>query len=201
MKISELLLLSVSLAMDAFSVSLCKGMKTKGSVLGSAAVIAAFFGIAQAVMPLAGWLLSHRLIKYIEKFVTDIAADKPVHDLRPFHVAFGILAVIGIKMIADALKGGDDNISDKQDLRELTLLAIATSLDALAVGVTLAIDPQTNIFVSAAVIGAVTFLLCFAGVPTGRFFGDKLGKPAAVAGGCVLILTGLKIMLEGIGVL
>lgn len=187
MKISELLLLSVSLAMDAFSVSLCKGMKTKGNVLGSAAVIAAFFGIAQAVMPLAGWLVSYRLIKYIEKF--------------DHYVAFGILAVIGIKMIADALKGGDDNISDKQDLRELTLLAIATSLDALAVGVTLAIDPQTNIFVSAAVIGAVTFLLCFAGVPTGRFFGDKLGKPAAVAGGCVLILTGLKIMLEGVGVL
>lgn len=188
MKVLNLLLLSVSLAMDAFSVSLCKGLKLKQNLIKYAMIVAAFFGVAQALMPLLGWLLSRGIIVYVQKF-------------GPY-IAFGILAVIGVKMIIDAVRGEEDNVSDKLDIKELILLAVATSIDALAVGVTFSIDPeQINVFISCTVIGAVTFAICVAGVLIGHKFGDRFGKPASIIGGCVLILIGVRIMLEGMGIL
>lgn len=183
----ELLLLSVSLAMDAFSVSLCKGVKLKEKMLKNALIIAVFFGAAQAIMPLLGYLLSYRFIRYIEKF--------------DHYIAFGILAFIGVKMIIDAIRGEDSEVSGAPDFKELVMLAVATSLDALAVGVTFAMEPRNNVIVSCSAIGAVTLLICFAGVYIGHFFGSKSGKPATIVGGCVLILTGLKILIEGIVVI
>lgn len=187
MKILNLILLSVSLAMDAFSVSLCKGLKLKNNIFKNALVIALFFGVAQAAMPLLGWLCSYKLIQYVEKF--------------DHYIAFAVLAFIGIKMIVDAVRGEEEKVSDKQDLRELALLAVATSLDALAVGVTFSGYTAPAVFASSGVIGLITFVICFIGVPVGHAFGDRLGRPATVAGGCVLILIGIKIMLEGIGIL
>ena len=111
------------------------------------------------------------------------------------------LACIGIKMIVDAVRGEEEKVSDKQDLRELALLAVATSLDALAVGVTFSGYTAPAVFASSGVIGLITFVICFTGVPAGHAFGDRLGRPATVAGGCMLILIGIKIMLEGIGIL
>ena len=184
MQILSLVLLSLSLAMDAFSVSLCKGLKFKKPLFKKALITGAFFGAFQAVMPLIGWLLGRRLVGYIEKF--------------DHFIAFGILFFIGVKMIVDAVRGGDDKTSDKLDLKELLVLALATSIDALAVGFTFAMDPGTNVLVSVSVIGLITFLVCFGGVFAGSAFGSRFGKPGSVAGGIVLILIGLKIMLEGI---
>ena len=141
----------------------------------------------QALMPLIGWLLGRQIITYIEKF------DQ--------FIAFGILAFIGGKMIFDAVRGKEEESSDKTDIKELFVLAIATSIDALAVGFTFAFDSGVNIFVHIAVIGVITFAVCVGGVFLGSLFGNKFGKPATIVGGCVLILIGLKIMLEGIGVL
>jgi putative Mn2+ efflux pump MntP len=104
-------------------------------------------------------------------------------------------------MIIDAVKGGDEKLSDKLNIKELLVLSVATSIDALAVGFTFAITDGISIFISAAVIGVITFAVCFGGVFLGSLFGNKFGKPASVAGGCVLILIGSKIMLEGIGII
>ncbi len=187
MQILSLILLSLSLAMDAFSVSLCKGLTLKTHLAKNAAVIGLFFGIFQAVMPVIGYYLGKGLVQYIEKFA--------------HFIAFGILAVLGVKMIIDAVKGGDEKLSDKLSIKELLVLSVATSIDALAVGFTFAITDGISIFISAAVIGVITFAVCFGGVFLGSLFGNKFGKPASVAGGCVLILIGLKIMLEGIGII
>jgi len=187
MQVLSLILLSLGLAMDAFSVSLCKGLKLKTRLLKNAAVIGLFFGVFQALMPLVGWLLGRRIISYIEKF--------------DHFIAFGILAFIGVKMIIDAVKGDDEKLSDKLNIKELFVLAIATSIDALAVGFTFAFDGGVNIFLNIAVIGGITFAVCFGGVFLGSLFGNKFGKPASIIGGSVLIIIGLKIMLEGIGVL
>lgn len=187
MQVLSLVLLSLSLAMDAFSVSLCKGLKLKKPLAKKAAVIGLFFGVFQAAMPVLGWLLGRGIIQYVEKF--------------DHFIAFGILLIIGVKMIIDAVKGEPDKTSDKLDIKELVILAVATSIDALAVGFTFAMEGGLNIYLSAAVIGGITFAVCFGGVFLGSVFGNRFGKPASIAGGCVLILIGLKIMLEGIGVL
>ena len=188
MQILSLILLSLGLAADAFSVSLCKGLKIKKrQLLKNAVIIGLFFGGFQALMPLIGWLLGRRITGYIEKF--------------DHFIAMGILSFIGIKMIIDAIRGKDDEENDKTDVKELLVLAVATSIDALAVGFTFAFDGGADIAQNVAMIGGITFAVCFGGVFLGSFFGNRFGKPASIAGGCVLILIGVKIMLEGIGVL
>ena len=186
MQIISLILLSLSLAMDAFSVSLCKGLKLKKQLLKSALIIGLFFGAFQALMPVIGWLLGRRIIEYIDKF--------------DHFIAFGILAFIGGKMIFDAIKGENDKTSDKLNIKELVILSVATSIDALAVGFTFSFDSSVNIALYASIIGGITFAVCFGGVFLGSVFGTKFGKPASIIGGCVLILIGVKIMLEGLGV-
>lgn len=185
---AELVLMGVGLSMDAFAVAVCKGLCMPKVRWGQAVVIALFFGGFQALMPLVGWAVGSMFSSYIT------AVDH--------WIAFGLLALIGGKMLWDAFHEEDEEVvcQTRLDLRELTLLAVATSIDALAVGVTFAFL-GVNILVAVAVIGVTTFVLSLAGVVVGNAFGSRFEKPATIAGGVVLILIGLKILLEHLGVL
>ena len=186
----ELLLIGVGLSMDAFAVAICKGLGMSRLNMKQAAVIALFFGAFQAIMPLIGWAAG----SWLADLITPI----------DHWVAFALLAFVGGKMLWDAFHEEDDENPDqmdaKLDLRELLMLAIATSIDALAVGITFAFL-QTDIVPSVAIIGCTTFVISFAGVAVGHFFGARFEKPATIVGGVVLILIGLKILLEHLGVI
>ncbi len=186
----ELILIAVGLSMDAFAVSLCKGLCMKKLRMSHAAVIALFFGVFQAVMPLIGWFLGTQFESYIT----------PVDHW----VAFVLLGYIGGRMIWDAIHEPDVDeccdIEPKLDLKELFTLAVATSIDALAVGITFAFL-KMDIVPAVLLIGAITFALSLAGVAIGFKFGTRYQKKAEIAGGVVLVLIGLKILLEHLGVL
>lgn len=190
MGIVELALIAVGLSMDAFAVSVCKGLGMKRLDMGQALVIALFFGGFQALMPLAGWALGSGFQSYIE----------PVDHW----IAFALLAFIGGKMLYDAFheEDGDEPIAGEAarlDLKEILMLAIATSIDALAVGVSFAFL-QVDIVPAISLIGVITFALSLVGVAAGHQFGARFEKPATIVGGLVLILIGLKILLEHLGV-
>lgn len=190
MGIVELALIAVGLSMDAFAVSVCKGLGMKRLDIGQALVIALFFGGFQALMPLAGWALGSGFQSYIE----------PVDHW----IAFALLAFIGGKMLYDAFheEDGDEPIAGEAarlDLKEILMLAIATSIDALAVGVSFAFL-QVDIVPAISLIGVITFALSLVGVAAGHQFGARFEKPATIVGGLVLILIGLKILLEHLGV-
>ena len=189
----ELFLIGVGLSMDAFAVSVCKGLGMSRLNIRQAAVISLFFGGFQALMPLIGWALGSQL--------ADLIA--PIDHW----IAFALLAFVGGKMLWDAFHeedgedGEDGEAKDaKLDLKELLMLAIATSIDALAVGITFAFL-QVAIVPSVTIIGVVTFVLSFVGVAVGHFFGARFEKPATIAGGAVLILIGVKTLLEHLGVI
>ena len=189
MGLVELFLVAVGLSMDAFAVAICKGLGMKRLQVRQAAVIALFFGGFQALMPLIGWALGSQLAPIV----------MPVDHW----IAFGLLALIGGKMIWDAFHEEDaegEAVDAPLDLRELLMLAIATSIDALAVGVTLAFL-QVDIVFSVLFIGVTTFVLSFAGVAIGHQFGGRWEKPSTIVGGMVLILIGVKILREHLGVL
>lgn len=186
----ELFLIGVGLSMDAFVVSICKGLGMSRLNMRQAAVISLFFGGFQALMPLIGWALGSQLTD----FITPI----------DHWIAFGLLAFVGGKMLWDAFHEDDEaegvQTDEKLDLKELLMLAIATSIDALAVGITFAFL-QVAIVPSITIIGLTTFVISFAGVAVGRFFGARFEKPATIVGGVVLILIGVKILLEHLGVI
>ncbi len=185
----ELFIVGLGLSMDAFSVAVCKGLAMKKTDYYQAFVIALFFGGFQALMPLLGWLLGSRFERYIH-----------VYD---HWVAFLLLGIIGGKMIFDALRSGNDDacvFTKRIDYKELTVMALATSVDALAVGITLACL-DVSIFGAISIIGATTFILCAGGVVLGNKFGRKYKRNAALAGGSILILMGLKILLEHLGII
>lgn len=188
MSLTELFLISMGLAMDAFSVSVCKGLSMKKINLKGGLITALFFGVFQAVMPMIGYFLGSRFENIISSF--------------SHWVSFGLLVFIGGKMVAEALR--DDEEKDEKgyslDIKELFMLAIATSIDALAVGIVFA-AAKTRLMFSASVIGAVTFALSLAGIFIGHKFGSRYEKKAEVAGGAVLVLIGVKLLLEGLGVL
>lgn len=193
MGIVELLLTAVGLSMDAFAVSICRGLGMRRLNLGTAAVLALFFGGFQALMPLVGWALGSQFMWLIE----------PVDHW----VAFALLAFIGGKMLWEAFyedgeSGCDCDSPDTSriDLREFLVLAVATSIDALAAGISFA-ALNVDIVASVTLIGVITFCLSLVGVAVGHFFGARYEKPASVAGGVVLILIGLKVLLEHLGVL
>ncbi len=191
MGIIELALIGAGLSMDAFAVSVCKGLGMKRLNMRQAFVIALFFGVFQAVMPVIGWVLGTGFQSYIS----------PVDHW----IAFALLAFIGGKMLFDAFHDDerDDDAASANaplDLKELTMLAIATSIDALAVGITFAFL-QVDIVPAVTLIGVITFALSFAGVAIGHFFGARFEKPATIVGGVVLILIGLKILLEHLGII
>lgn len=190
MGIVELLLIAVGLSMDAFAVSICKGLGMKKVNLKVAFALALFFGGFQALMPLIGWALGSQFLWLIS----------PIDHW----IAFVLLAVIGGKMLWEALhdeEGEDDGKpADKIDLGEFFILAVATSIDALAVGISFA-ALAVDIVPSILIIGVVTFCFTIAGVFVGNFFGSRYEKPASIVGGVVLILIGLKILLEHLGIL
>lgn len=187
----ELFLIGVGLSMDAFAVSICKGLGMKRLNMGQALVIGLFFGGFQALMPFIGWALGSQfqdLISPIDHWV-----------------AFILLAIIGGKMLVEAIRGGDEESADepadaKLDLKELFVLAVATSIDALAVGITFAFL-GVNIVEAISIIGATTFVLSVAGVAVGHAFGARYERGATIVGGVVLILIGCKILLEHLGVI
>ncbi|MCE5342531.1 MAG: manganese efflux pump MntP family protein [Eubacteriales bacterium] len=185
----ELVMIAVGLSMDAFAVSLCKGLCMKKLRYRHAAVIALFFGGFQMAMPLIGWLLG----KQFAHLITPV----------DHWVAFALLGFIGGKMIWEAIRRKPEDecqIDERIHYRELLVLAVATSIDALAVGITFAFL-QTDILTAAAVIGAITFALSFLGVVVGHRFGTRLQNKAEVGGGIVLILIGVKILLDHLGLL
>lgn len=191
MGIIELALIGAGLSMDAFAVSVCKGLGMKRLNMRQTFVIALFFGVFQALMPVIGWVLGTGFQSYIA----------PVDHW----IAFALLAFIGGKMLFDAFHDDerDDDAASANaplDLKELTMLAVATSVDALAVGITFAFL-QVDIVPAVTLIGAITFALSFAGVAIGHFFGARFEKPATIVGGVVLILIGLKILLEHLGII
>ena len=185
----ELFLIGVGLSMDAFAVSICKGLGMRRLNMRQALVIGLFFGGFQALMPLIGWALGTQLAD----FITPI----------DHWIAFILLVLIGGKMLIDAFSGGDEQEAAdpkdvRLDLKELLMLAIATSVDALAVGITFAFL-GVNIVVAIAVIGVTTFALSVVGVAVGHAFGARYEKGATIVGGVVLILIGCKILLEHLG--
>ena len=186
----ELVLIGVGLSMDAFAVALCKGLSMRRVNYAHAAVIALFFGVFQAVMPLIGWVLGTQFARYITSV--------------DHWIAFVLLGYIGGKMIWDALHEAPETApcagEGRLDLKELLMLAVATSIDALAVGITFAFL-QVSILPAVATIGLITFALSFAGVVVGNRFGTRFQKKAEIAGGVVLVLIGLKILLEHLGLL
>ena len=191
MSIFELFLIAVGLSMDAFAVAICKGLSMRKMNYRHAAVIALFFGGFQALMPLIGWVLG----KQFERYITSV----------DHWIAFILLAIIGMNMIREALGKDDEEEEkccqgDRLDLKELLMMAIATSIDALAVGVTFAFL-QVSIVPAVSLIGITTFVLSLIGVSLGRVFGAKFKSKAEFLGGAILILIGVKILLEHLGVL
>lgn len=194
MGFAELFAIGVGLSMDAFAVAICKGLGMKRLNMAQALVIGLFFGGFQALMPFLGWALGTQFAQ----FITPI----------DHWIAFVLLAFIGSKMLIEALKGGSDGGDGAEgaaqdarlDLKELLMLAIATSIDALAVGITLAFL-HVSIAAACSIIGVTTFVLSVAGVAVGHFFGARFEKPANVVGGVVLILIGVKILLEHLGII
>ena len=184
----ELLVLAVGLAMDAFAVSICKGLASGKMRWDGALACGAWFGGFQALMPTVGYLVGARFYTYIERF--------------DHWIAFVLLALIGGNMIREALSGGEEEGGDGSfAFKTMLLLAIATSIDALAVGITFALLPGVNIAAAVCFIGATTFLLSGAGLKVGNLFGTRFKDKAEIAGGVILILIGLKILLEHLGLL
>ena len=191
MSFFEIFMIGVGLSMDAFAVAICKGLNMRKLDKGQTLVIALFFGCFQALMPFLGWLLGKQFESYITSF--------------DHWIAFVLLAFIGGKMIWDVFKGDDKDeaycrASARLDIKELFVLAIATSIDALAVGISFAFL-QVNIGFAITLIGCTTFVLSAAGVFVGHKFGAKYEDKATVVGGVILILIGLKILLEHLGIL
>ena len=191
MNFIDIFLIGVGLSMDAFAVAVCKGLCMKKLNYKHSFVIALFFGGFQALMPLIGFYLG----TFFESYITKV----------DHWIAFLLLCYIGGKMLYDTFTSDDEEIVcpvvSKLDLKELFLLATATSIDALAVGITFSFYKNTNIFANISVIGLTTFVIALAGVAIGNKFGTRFKKKAEVAGGVILVLIGLKILLEGLGIL
>ena len=173
-------LIAVALAMDAFSVSLTKGFTQKNLKQSQILYYGLFFGFFQFMMPILGYYC----ISTISDIITSFASI----------IGFVLLLVIGLNMIRESLSGDEDEISDEFSFKEVTLLAIATSIDAFAVGITFALfnDP---LLISASIIGVVAFAFSIAGIFIGRKLGDWLGDKFQILGGVILILIGIKILL------
>jgi putative Mn2+ efflux pump MntP len=186
----ELFLLAVGLSMDAFAVSLCKGLTMKKASVKGMASCGIWFGGFQALMPLIGFLLGSLFAEQI------VAIDH--------WVSFILLAAIGANMLKEAFSKEEECDCDKNadfSVKTMFTMAVATSIDALAVGVSLAMAGNVDIWSAVALIGVITCVLSAIGVKIGSIFGDKFEKKAQIAGGVILILLGLKILLEHLGVL
>lgn len=189
MGIAELLLIGAGLSMDAFAVSVCKGLKMKKVNKLHCGIIALFFGEFQALMPLLGWVLG----KQFESYITSI----------DHWIAFLLLVLIGANMMKESRQKEEEVVtkSDSQlNLKELFVLAVATSIDALAVGITFAFL-KVDILLAVTIIGSITLILSAIGVFVGNIFGIRYKDKAELAGGLILILMGCKILVEHLGIL
>lgn len=186
----ELFLIGVGLSMDAFAVAICQGLCMPKINWRHAGMIALFFGGFQALMPFTGWLLGSQFADYIQAF--------------DHWVAFLLLGFIGGNMIREALNPEEEEtacaVAAKLDYKRLLLMAIATSIDALAMGVMFALL-KVSIVPAMTIIGCTTFCISLAGVAVGNFFGARYKKRAELSGGIILILLGVKILLEHLGIL
>ena len=186
MGLVELMLMGVGLAMDAFAVSICKGLAMRKVNKKQCFVIALFFGGFQALMPFLGWLLG-------SQFADKISAID-------HWIAFVLLIFIGVNMIRESF--AKEEVDGDFGFKAMFVLAIATSIDALSVGITFAtMELAINIYWTVLIIGGITFILSSLGVFIGNVFGLKFKQPAEIVGGVVLILIGLKILLNGLGII
>lgn len=189
----ELIILAVGLSMDAFAVAICKGLSMKKVSFKEMAIVGLWFGGFQALMPLIGYFLGEACEKYIEQV--------------DHWVAFVLLVLIGSLMIKESFEKEEKKEEEKENsssplaFKTMLTMAIATSIDALAVGISFGILPDVNITVAVSSIGIITFILSAVGVKIGNVFGAKYKSKAEFAGGLILVLLGIKILLEHLGVL
>lgn len=186
MDLFTLFTLSVGLSMDAFAVSICKGLAMKKATIGKAAVVGLWFGGFQALMPTLGYFLG-----------TQFKDQITVID---HWIAFLLLGIIGMNMIKEACSDEDEKTDDSLEIKVMLLLAVATSIDALAVGITFAFL-NVNIMMAALLIGMCTFMISAAGLKIGNVFGTRYKSKAELLGGIILVLLGIKILLEHLHVL
>ena len=188
MSVFEIILISIGLAMDAFGVSIGKGLTMPVGENGRKVTLAFLFGLFQFLMPLIGWLISRQFI--------DMIAD------WDHWIIFGVLGYLGIAMIREGLSDDDEDDDGKQFLGvwEMMMLSVATSLDAMTVGLTFAFLP-INVWEASTMIGVITFGISLVGVYLGKFMGRFVGKYADIVGGGVLILIGTKILLQHLGII
>ena len=179
-----ILLIAVGLAMDAFAVSLCKGLALRKVTLRNMLIAGLWFGGFQALMPIIGFYLGVSFYDLISAY--------------DHWVAFSLLFLIGANMVREGLFGEEEEVDADMGVKTMVLLAIATSIDALAIGISFAMT-EDSIFLPALIIGVVTLVISMAGVKIGSLFGDRFGKKAEVLGGIILIIIGLKVLLEGLG--
>lgn len=181
MGIISLIILAIGLSMDAFAVSICKGLGMEKVTLKKALIVGAWFGIFQALMPFLGYLLGKNFQNLIEKY--------------DHWVAFVLLLLLGINMIKESLTKEETETNGSLTFKSMLVLAIATSIDALAAGITFGVL-ETNIYLAISLIGAITFVISAVGVKIGNVFGLKYKSKAEMVGGIILILLGVKIILE-----
>ena len=185
MGFAELLLLAIGLSMDAFAVSICKGLSMKKATVKAGAICGVWFGGFQALMPVIGFFLAMTFAGAIRAF--------------DHWVAFGLLVIIVINMLKEAFEKECDCCEDKNadlSFKTMLVMAVATSIDAMAVGISLAMAGNVNIWTAALLIGVITFCFSAAGVKIGNVFGSRFEKKAQVAGGIILIVLGIKILIE-----
>ncbi len=187
MGLLELLLIAVGLSMDAFAVAVCKGLSVRQVKVKHFILTGIWFGGFQGLMPFIGYLLGTTFKSYIVSF--------------DHWVAFVLLALIGGNMLKEGLSKEEEKANDSFSVGTMAVLALATSIDALAVGVSFALLPDVNILAAVLFIGVITFILSAVGVKVGNIFGTKYKSKAEIAGGTILILMGLKILLEHLEVI
>ena len=186
MEVFEILFIAIGLAMDAFAVSVCKGLSIKKINWKKIIIIALYFGVFQAVMPIFGFFLGSSLSGFVQKI--------------DHWIAFILLLIIGANMVKESTDDELEKRNDKIDFKTMIILAIATSIDALAVGITFAFF-NVNLLLAISIIGIITFILSIIGVIVGNKFGDKFQNKAELAGVIILIIIGLKILLEHLQIL
>ena len=181
MGVAELIILAVGLAMDAFAVSICKGLAMNKTGIKECAIVGLWFGGFQAAMPLIGYFLG----KAFEKYITSL----------DHWIAFILLGLIGAMMIKESFEK-DEEADASLSVKTMVVMAIATSIDALAIGISFGVLPDVNITLAVALIGIITLALCMVGVKVGNIFGAKYKSKAEFAGGVILVLLGTKILIE-----
>lgn len=187
MRISELIIVAVALSMDAFAVSVCKGLSTRSLKWKHFLIVGLWFGGFQALMPTLGYLLGSVFESYITAF--------------DHWIAFGLLVIIGGNMIKESFSKDDGESDSSFGFTAMLILAVATSIDALAIGVTYALLPDVNIVLAVSFIGAITFFVSAVGLKVGNVFGARYKSKAELVGGIILVLMGIKILLEHLGVI